>query len=135
MREPFLSETLNAIQTASFVPAVTNGSRHLRVHWIDHAGHRHQIVLSCGKAPKSPRFERNVRAQLKRKTEWGSAVSFIITWSKSSAPYTDRYGSCGDHQSPARRHVRADGLPGGKSIRLEKHRYYSGVRLRRDDYR
>jgi hypothetical protein len=67
MSDSLLRETLNAIRTAGFLPAVTNGSRHLHVHWIDHAGHHHRIALSRGKASKGPRHEHNVRAQLRRK--------------------------------------------------------------------
>jgi hypothetical protein len=67
MSEPLLRETLNTIKTAGFSPAVTNGARHIQIRWIDHADRRHQIILSRGRAPKGPRFERNPRAQLKRK--------------------------------------------------------------------
>jgi hypothetical protein len=67
MSESLLRETLNAIKTAGFSPAVTNGARHLHIHWIDHAGCHHRIAISHGRAPKGVRHERNLRAQLKRK--------------------------------------------------------------------
>jgi hypothetical protein len=67
MRDPLLRETLNTIEAAGFVPAVSNGSRHLLVYWIDDTGCQHHIALSRGRAPRGPRHEHNLRAQLRRK--------------------------------------------------------------------